>query len=129
EAEPMVAVEAMAPEAEVEADVPFPNEADDDRDDVQPGDKTVLIVENDIGFARILLDAARQKGLKGVVSTSGAGALAMIKEDQPAVLTLDIYLPDMQGWRVLERLKADLGTRHIPVCVVSTDDARDRALN
>src|SRR5213078_512995 len=45
------------------------------------------------------------------------------------VLTLDIYLPDMQGWRVLERLKSDLATRHIPVCVVSTDDARDRALN
>src|SRR6185437_13452950 len=55
--------------------------------------------------------------------------LAMIREYQPAVMTLDIYLPDMQGWRVLERLKADLATRHIPVCVVSTDDARDRALN
>jgi len=85
--------------------------------------------ENDIGFAKILLDAARQKGFKGVVSTTGAAALAMIREYQPAVLTLDIYLPDMQGWRVLERLKVDLATRHIPVCVVSTDDARDRALN
>jgi CheY-like chemotaxis protein len=53
----------------------------------------------------------------------------MIKEYQPSVMTLDIFLPDMQGWRVLERLKADLATRHIPVCVVSTDDARDRALN
>src|SRR5204863_712169 len=74
-------------------------------------------------------DAARLKGFKGVVSTTGAAALAMIREYQPAVLTLDIYLPDMQGWRVLERLKSDLATRHIPVCVVSTDDARDRALN
>jgi CheY-like chemotaxis protein len=44
-------------------------------------------------------------------------------------MTLDIFLPDMQGWRVLDRIKADLSTRHIPVCVVSTDDARDRALN
>jgi CheY-like chemotaxis protein len=44
-------------------------------------------------------------------------------------MTLDIFLPDMQGWRVLERLKADLATRHIPVCVVSTDEARDRALD
>ena len=52
----------------------------------------------------------------------------MIREYQPAVLTLDIYLPDMQGWRVLERLKADLATRHIPVCVISTDESRERAL-
>jgi CheY-like chemotaxis protein len=44
-------------------------------------------------------------------------------------MTLDIFLPDMQGWRILDRLKADLSTRHIPVCVVSTDDSRDRALN
>jgi CheY-like chemotaxis protein len=44
-------------------------------------------------------------------------------------MTLDIFLPDMQGWRILDRLKADLSTRHIPVCVVSTDDSRERALN
>jgi HAMP domain-containing protein/signal transduction histidine kinase/DNA-binding response OmpR family regulator len=119
--------EALSSEEEVA--VPFVNEAGDDRDDIQPGDKVVLIVENDLGFAKILLEAARQKGFKGVVSGTGAAALAMLREYQPAVMTLDIYLPDMQGWRVLERLKADLATRHIPVCVVSTDDARDRALN
>src|SRR5204863_5886438 len=114
---------------EEEQGVQFANEANDDRDAIQPGDRVVLIVENDLGFAKSLLEAARQQGFKGVVSTTGAAALAMLREYQPAVLTLDIYLPDMQGWRVLERLKADLGTRHIPVCVVSTDDARDRALN
>jgi CheY-like chemotaxis protein len=53
----------------------------------------------------------------------------MIKEYEPSVMTLDIFLPDMQGWRILDRLKADLSTRHIPVCVVSTDDSRERALN
>ncbi|HWI39451.1 MAG TPA: response regulator, partial [Burkholderiales bacterium] len=125
--QPAPVVEAV--QVEEDEVVQFANEADDDRDDIQPGDKVVLIVENDLGFAKILLDATRQKGLKGVVSGTGAAALAMIREYQPAVITLDIYLPDMQGWRVLERLKADLGTRHIPVCVVSTDDARDRALN
>jgi signal transduction histidine kinase/DNA-binding response OmpR family regulator/HAMP domain-containing protein len=122
-------VEAVSPAAVEEEASIFVNEADDDRDDIQPGDRVLLIVENDLGFAKILLDAARLKGFKGVVSTTGAAALAMIREYQPAVLTLDIYLPDMQGWRVLERLKSDLATRHIPVCVVSTDDARDRALN
>jgi CheY-like chemotaxis protein len=53
----------------------------------------------------------------------------MTREYQPTVMTLDIFLPDMQGWRILDRLKADLSTRHIPVCVVSTDDSRERALN
>jgi signal transduction histidine kinase/DNA-binding response OmpR family regulator/HAMP domain-containing protein len=126
---PVVPVAVEAVRVEEEQVVHFPNEANDDRDDIQPGDRVVLIVENDIHFAKILLEAARHKGFKGVVSTSGAAALAMMREHQPSVITLDIFLPDMQGWRVLERLKADLSTRHIPVCVVSTDDAKDRALN
>jgi signal transduction histidine kinase/HAMP domain-containing protein/CheY-like chemotaxis protein len=105
-----------------------PNPADDDRADIGPGDRVLLIVENDLGFARVLLEAARQRGFKGLVSTSGAGALTMTREFQPALITLDISLPDMSGWRILDRLKIDLATRHIPVCVVSTDDGRERAL-
>jgi signal transduction histidine kinase/DNA-binding response OmpR family regulator/HAMP domain-containing protein len=122
-----VLVEPLSPEEPV--GLQFANEANDDREDIGPGDRVLLIVENDLGFAKILLEAARDKGFKGVVASSGAAALAMVREYQPAVLTLDIFLPDMQGWRVLERLKADLSTRHIPVCVVSTDEARDRALD
>jgi CheY-like chemotaxis protein len=103
------------------------NEALDDRDNVQPGDTVLLIVENDLNFARFLLDAAREKGCKGLVTSQGAGALALARDHMPDVLTLDIVLPDMDGWRVLDRLKHDLATRHIPVCVVSTEDARERA--
>ena len=54
------------------------NEAGDDRDDIQPGDRVLLIVENDLGFAKVLLDAAREKGFKGLVTRIGAAALAMI---------------------------------------------------
>ncbi|MDB5310550.1 MAG: rpfC 2, partial [Gemmataceae bacterium] len=104
------------------------NEFGDDRADIRPGDQVLLIVENDAGFARFLLDAAREKGFKGVVTTLGAAGLAMAREYNPGAINLDIHLPDIDGWRVLERLKKDPGTRHIPVCVVSTDDARDRAL-
>jgi HAMP domain-containing protein/signal transduction histidine kinase/CheY-like chemotaxis protein len=104
------------------------NVADDDRGDILLGDKVVLIVENDLAFAGVLLQAARRVGFKGLVSTSGAGALAMTRDFQPAVITLDIFLPDMEGWRILDRLKSDLATRHIPICVVSTDDSRERAL-
>ena len=106
-----------------------PNLADDDRGDIVVGDKLLLIVENDLPFARMMLEAARRQGFKGLVSGSGAVALAMTREYQPSVITLDIFLPDMQGWRILERLKADPATRHIPVCVVSTDDSRERALD
>jgi signal transduction histidine kinase/HAMP domain-containing protein/CheY-like chemotaxis protein len=123
---PAAEIEPIYAEPEIE---PEPNEAEDDRAEVQPDDLSILIVENDLAFARVLLEAARQQGFKGMVAGTAASALSMIKEYQPSVMTLDIYLPDMQGWRILDRLKADLSTRHIPVCVVSTDDSRERAFN
>ena len=101
----------------------------DDRDDIHSGDRVLLIVENDLAFARFLLDVAREKGFKGLVTSLGAAALAMAREYNPDAITLDIYLPDIEGWRILERLKNDIQTRHMPVCVISTDDARERALN
>jgi signal transduction histidine kinase/HAMP domain-containing protein/DNA-binding response OmpR family regulator len=104
------------------------NEAQDDRESIQPGESVVLIVENDLAFARLLLEAAREKGFKGLVSTLGTGALALTRDFKPDVVTLDLFLADMNGWRVLNRLKNHLATRHIPVCVISTDDARSQAL-
>src|SRR5262249_46955634 len=104
------------------------NDVGDDRDTIRPGDPVLLIVENDLAFARLLLEAAHEKGFKGLVTSLGAAALTMAKEYKPSALTLDIFLPDIEGWRVLERLKNDLETRHIPVCVISTEEARERAL-
>jgi signal transduction histidine kinase/HAMP domain-containing protein/CheY-like chemotaxis protein len=108
---------------------PLVNEYGDDRDDIRSGDRVLLIVENDAGFARFLLDAAREKGFKGLVTALGAAALTLTREYNPDAVSLDIHLPDIDGWRVLERLKKDPATRHVPVCVVSTDDAKDRALD
>ena len=105
------------------------NEVGDDRDVIEPGDRVLLIVENDVGFARFLLDTAREKGLKGLVTSLGAAALTLAREYKPHAITLDIYLPDIEGWRVLERLKNDVSTRHVPVCVISTDEARERAFS
>ncbi|HTJ05257.1 MAG TPA: response regulator, partial [Caldimonas sp.] len=106
----------------------FANVAGDDRGAIASGDRVLLIVENDLAFAEVLLDAARLAGFKGIVSNTGAAALTMAREFHPSAITLDIFLPDMQGWRILDRLKADSATRHMPICVVSTDDARERAL-
>jgi signal transduction histidine kinase/HAMP domain-containing protein/DNA-binding response OmpR family regulator len=119
-------VEPIYTEPEVESEA---NETGDDRAELKADDLSILIVENDLAFARMLLEAARQQGFKGLVAGTAASALSKLKEHQPSVMTLDIFLPDMQGWRILDRLKADLSTRHVPVCVVSTDDSRERALN
>jgi CheY-like chemotaxis protein len=75
-----------------------------------------------------LLEAARRRGFKGLVTTLASGALALTRDFEPDAVTLDIHLPDMNGWRVLNRLKNHLSTRHIPVCVISTDAVRAQAL-
>ena len=117
--------------AVIESSEPGPamliNEAGDDREIIQPGDRTLLIVENDLAFARFLLDTARESGFKGLVTSMGTAALTMVREYQPSAITLDIFLADIEGWRVLARLKSDVDTRHIPVFVMSTDEARERA--
>ena len=104
------------------------HEVDDDRDNIRPGDAVILVVENDAGFARILVDVARERDLKVLVTSQGASAVSLAMQFKPQFMTLDINLPDIQGWRVLERLKKDLATRHLPVCVISTDESRHRAL-
>ncbi|RPI22074.1 MAG: response regulator, partial [Acidobacteria bacterium] len=103
------------------------NEVGDDRDTIGPTDSVVVIVENDLTFARLLMEAARENGFKVLATSLGAAALALVREHRPGAVTLDIVLPDVDGWRVLERLKNDLQTRHIPVCIISTEDVRDQA--
>jgi HAMP domain-containing protein/signal transduction histidine kinase/CheY-like chemotaxis protein len=104
------------------------NEIGDDRDNLKPGEPVLLIVENDLAFAKLVLGTAREKGFKGLVTSLGAAALAMARDHSPDAIILDICLPDFDGWRVIERLKNDTTMRHIPVCVISTEDVHDRAL-
>jgi len=100
----------------------------DDREELGSGDRALLIVDNDERFSELLLDVARERGWKGIVASSGARAVALARELQPAAITLDIRLPDIDGFRVLRRLKADPDTRHLPVQVISTDDDAEKAL-
>jgi len=124
---PLPAPVVQVPEAPLDNGTALLNEADDDRASIVDGDLVLLIVENDLAFARFLLDAARAKGFKGLVTSIGAGALTFANQFQLSAITLDMYLPDMDGWRVLDRLKQDFVARHVPVCVISTDDSKERA--
>ena len=78
-------------------------------------DATLLIVEDDPPYARMLLEAAHQKGFKALVAHNGAEALTLAQKFDLAAVTLDVFLPDMLGWTVLNHLKHDPKTRHIPV--------------
>ena len=91
----------------------------DDRDAVEEGDRTVLIIENDQNFAKVLLDMARDKGYKGVVELDGEAGLKAAREVRPDAITLDIDMPGLDGLQVLDRLKRDPETRHVPVHIIS----------
>jgi HAMP domain-containing protein/CheY-like chemotaxis protein/signal transduction histidine kinase len=100
----------------------------DDRLNILPGEKSVLIIEDDHDFAQWLLDAARRNGFKAVVTPRGKAALELVREFLPSAITLDLSLPDLDGWQILDRLKSDLTTRHIPVFVISAQEGPENAL-
>jgi HAMP domain-containing protein/CheY-like chemotaxis protein/putative methionine-R-sulfoxide reductase with GAF domain len=100
----------------------------DDRDNLQPDDRVLLIVEDDPHYARVLCDLSHDKGFKVLVAMRGAEALALAREFRPTAVSLDVFLPDMLGWTVLNHLKQDPETRHIPVQMLTLDDDRRHGL-
>jgi CheY-like chemotaxis protein len=105
-----------------------PEEVADDRRDLGPGDRTLLIIEDDARFARILLDLAHRTGFKGLVASRGDAGLDLARRHGPDAIMLDIKLPGMEGWAVLDRLKHSPETRHIPVHIISVRDDLERGL-
>src|SRR4029434_7677355 len=101
---------------------------DDDRESVLPGDPVVLIVEDDPHFGQVLLNMVRDKGFKGVVTTHGSHARSLTRQFNPLAIMLDIFLPDMLGWTVLNHLKQDPATPHIPVQIISVENQRTHGL-
>ncbi|QIG48156.1 HAMP domain-containing protein [Nordella sp. HKS 07] len=100
----------------------------DDRMSIVPNDDILLIVEDDPGYAKIVMDTARRRGFKVLVAPTGVEAIEMATQYQPTAITLDIFLPDILGWGVLSHLKKNPLTRHIPVQIVSLDEDRQQAL-
>jgi CheY-like chemotaxis protein len=88
------------------------------------GDKILVIIEDDPTFAKVVSDYAHQKGFKCLIASEGKIGVELVKTYQPEAITLDLNLPDISGWEVLELLKNDPSTRHIPVHIVSAEDER-----
>jgi len=101
----------------------------DDRDDICDGNLVLMIVEDDPHYARILLGLAREKGFKGIVAMRGHQAMLLARRYRPTAITLDVFLPDMLGWTVLNNLKLDPATRHIPVQIISIEEERQHGLS
>jgi signal transduction histidine kinase/DNA-binding response OmpR family regulator/CHASE3 domain sensor protein len=98
----------------------IPQPIDDDRNNIVEGDKVILIIEDDTSFAKILLDYSRKKNYKGIVAVRGDVGIEMAEHFKPLAVLLDIQLPVMDGWQVMEALKSNPETMPIPVHIMSS---------
>jgi CheY-like chemotaxis protein/signal transduction histidine kinase len=91
----------------------------DDRHEIGADDRVLLIIEDDREFATILMKIARKRGYKCLAAGDGKSGLLLATEQKVTAIILDLRLPDMEGMRVLDQLKDDLRTRHIPVHIIT----------
>jgi CheY-like chemotaxis protein len=106
----------------------LPDAIDDDRRSLQPGQITILVIEDDPPFARILIDMIHRKGYRALAASNGESGLQLAREHRPTGILLDVMLPTMDGWTVMDKLKADAATRAIPVHFISATDDATRGL-
>ncbi|NOY49911.1 MAG: response regulator [Chlorobi bacterium] len=99
----------------------------DDREEIKEGDSFILIVEDDPEFAKILVKECNSNKFKCIAVESGEQGLEIAKTKNPAAIILDINLPGINGWAVMKILKDNPGTRHIPVHIMSGDDAKSES--
>lgn len=100
----------------------------DDRATIKPSDRVMLVIEDDPNFARLLYDTCRNKGFNCLVTPTGEQGLELAAKYLPAAIILDLNLPGLDGWSVLSALKENTRTRHIPVHIISVEEASTRSL-
>ncbi|BFI96942.1 MAG: hypothetical protein RSP_24520 [Rhodanobacter sp.] len=105
----------------------LPGSIPDDRERLAPGEAPILIVEDDLAFARILADMVRQKGYPMLLANDGESGLQLARRYRPLGILLDVMLPGIDGWTVIERLQADPATRSIPVHFLSAADGAEHS--
>ena len=94
----------------------------DDQAQITDGDRTILVIEDDTEFAKILLDQCHARGFKGIVTDRGEDGLILAEKFLPEAVILDIRLPGMSGCTVLRTLKSNPATRHIPVHIITVEE-------
>jgi CheY-like chemotaxis protein len=99
----------------------------DDRERLNGKSRVILVVEDDEHFVRIIYDLAHELGFQCLIATSGEEGVALAAQHVPSAVVLDVGLPDHSGLTVLDRLKRDARTRHVPVHVVSASDYAETA--
>jgi signal transduction histidine kinase/DNA-binding response OmpR family regulator/CHASE3 domain sensor protein len=106
----------------------IPEEMEDDRNNILPGEKIILVIEDDVLFAAALLDYSRKKGYKTLVAVRGDKGIEMADKYQPAGILLDVQLPIKNGFEVMEALTKNVRTRHIPVHMMSSYELKKESL-
>ncbi|MDB5013719.1 MAG: sensor hybrid histidine kinase [Daejeonella sp.] len=106
----------------------IPKDIADDRFEITVDDKIILIVEDEVIFAKALLNYTRKQGYKGIVVVRGDEAVPIAIKYRPTAILLDIQLPIKDGWEIMEELKANIQTRHIPIHIMSSMQVKNESL-
>ncbi len=120
--------EKQTEEKEAVNTLQIPENVDDDRNTIQEGDKTILIIEDDTNFAKALLKYAHLQNYKAVIEVRGDRGLAAALEYRPQAILLDVQLPVKDGWQVMDDLKSNQETKHIPVHMMSALHVKNESL-
>ena len=126
-AEPVARAAGAARPVQTSAPVSSAPPLADDREAIRPGDRVMLVIEDDPRFARIVSGIVRDKGFKCLVAGDGESGVALAARHRPVGIVLDVGLPGLDGWGVIERLRSQPLTRDIPVHVMSASDFDVRA--
>ena len=104
------------------------NEVGDDRNNISSNDKVILVIEDDLLFGKVMIEHAHMDGLKVVFASNYVEIFNFLTRFTPIAITLDVYLSDTNGWKVLDQLKNDLNYKHIPVHLISREENKILAL-
>lgn len=105
-----------------------PSDIPDDKNKLREGDKIMLIIEDDTNFAKILMDFSRRNGYKVISAVTGEQGIDFANQYKPHAILLDIMLPVKDGWEVMEELKSNPSTRHIPVHIMSAMEIKKESI-